>query len=180
MKAFFAFIASLFAAKPSKARATPAARVAKGGAGIAAAMAIAVTFIGGWEGLRTTAYQDIVGVWTVCYGETEGVKRGDTYTKAQCDQMFERRLLEFERGLDRCLTGEATMPTGMKIALVSWTYNVGIGAACGSTLVKKANAGDLRGACEQLPRWNKAGGNPIKGLTNRRGAERAMCMEALQ
>lgn len=141
------------------------------------AMASAVTFIGEWEGLRTTAYRDIVGVWTVCYGETKGVGPGDSYSKAECDAMLAREIVTYEAQLDRCLT--ADVPAGMKVALVSWTYNVGAGAACRSTLVRKANAGDLAGACNELPRWNRAGGRVIRGLTNRRMSERAMCLRAL-
>jgi GH24 family phage-related lysozyme (muramidase) len=148
-------------------------------AGSAAATAMAVAFIGGWEGLRTTSYQDIVGVWTVCYGETRGVQPGDNYSKAECDMMLEREVLAFERQLDRCLTREEQMPRGMKIALVSWAYNVGTGAACSSTLVRKANAGDFVGACNELPRWNRAGGQVIRGLTNRRMSERQLCLSSL-
>lgn len=147
-------------------------------AGSAAAIALAISFIGGWEGLRTTAYQDIVGVWTVCYGETRGVDPGDSYTVAECDDMLAREILAFEAELDRCLTREAEMPVGMKVALVSWAYNVGTGAACRSTLVRLANAGDFEAACEQLPRWNRAGGRVIRGLTNRRMSERELCLEA--
>lgn len=146
-------------------------------AGSAAAIATATAFVGAWEGLRTTAYRDIVGVWTVCYGETKGVRPGDSHSPAECDAMLAREIVRYEAELDRCLT--ADVPIGMKIALVSWAYNVGTGAACKSTLVRKANAGDLRGACHELPRWNRAGGQVIRGLTNRRMSERAMCLEAL-
>ncbi|MCD9149977.1 lysozyme [Pseudophaeobacter flagellatus] len=130
------------------------------------------------KGLRTEAYRDVVGVWTVCYGETKGVQPGDRYSKAACDAMLAREILAYEAALDRCL--KHPVPIGMKIALVSWTYNVGAGAACTSTLVRKANAGDLAGACDELPRWNKAGGRVWAGLVNRRGAERSMCHQALK
>ena len=147
-------------------------------AGSSIALTTAVAFIGSWEGLRTEAYRDVVGVWTVCYGETKGVRPGDRYSKAQCDAMLAREIVAYEAALDRCL--KTPVPGAMKMALVSWTYNVGAGAACRSTLVRKANAGDLAGACDQLPRWNKAGGRVWGGLVNRRGAERAMCHQALQ
>lgn len=147
-------------------------------AGSGIALSTAVGFIGQWEGLRTEAYRDVVGIWTVCYGETKGVQPGDRYSKADCDAMLAREIVAYEALLDRCL--KHPVPIGMKIALVSWTYNVGAGAACRSTLVRKANAGDLAGACNQLPRWNKAGGQVWRGLINRRGAERAMCHKALQ
>jgi lysozyme len=62
-------------------------------------------------------------------------------------------------------------------ALVSFTYNVGAGAFRTSTLLKKLNAGDTVGACNQLPRWNKAGGKVLPGLTRRRAAEQALCLK---
>ena len=62
------------------------------------------------------------------------------------------------------------------VAVLSFTYNVGIGAACQSTLMRKLNAGDLRGACDQLPRWVHDGGRVIKGLVRRRTSERALCL----
>lgn len=148
---------------------------------IAAAGAIAAflaAFVGGWEGLRTEAYRDIVGVPTICYGETKGVRLGDKKTKAECNAMLLERLAEFEDGLDRCLV--VPVPDKTKVAFVSWAYNVGLGAACRSTLVRKANAGDLVGACNELPRWNRAGGKVVKGLTNRRKAEQRLCLEGLQ
>ncbi|MBT8152759.1 lysozyme [Epibacterium ulvae] len=142
------------------------------------ALSGAVSFVGQWEGLRTEAYRDIVGVWTVCYGETKGVTPIDRYSKAECDRMLGARVLEFERELDRCLTG--SVPVGAKIAFVSWAYNVGVGAACRSTLVRKANVGDVRGACNELPRWNRAGGRVVRGLTNRRMSERDLCLRAVE
>lgn len=156
-------------------------KVTGGLAGSAAALAVAVNFVGGWEGQETTAYWDAMGeVWTVCSGETRGVGRGDTYTVAECNDMLADGVLDFERQLDACLTGEDNIPVGAKIAFVSWAYNVGAGAACSSTLVRKANSGDLVGACNELPRWNRSGGRVIRGLSNRRGAERAMCLGAVQ
>ncbi|MEP2717919.1 lysozyme [Pseudophaeobacter sp.] len=147
-------------------------------AGSGIALTSAIGLIGQWEGLRTEAYRDVVGVWTVCYGETKGVQPSDSYSKVECDAMLAREIISYEAQLDRCLTHP--VPVGMKIALVSWTYNVGAGAACKSTLVRKANDGDLVGACNELPRWNRGGGRVIRGLSNRRGAERAMCHQALK
>lgn len=149
-------------------------------AGSAAAAALAVSLVAGWEGLSLTAYPDRLAndLPTVCYGETRGVKLGDRYTKADCDEMLMRGLIQFEAGLDRCLT--ATMPDKTKVALVSWSWNVGVGAACKSTLVRKANDGDLVGACNELPKWNRASGKVVRGLTNRRAAERKLCLEGLR
>lgn len=153
--------------------------VASGGAGALAAAALisAISFVGGWEGLELKAYRDIVGVWTICYGETNGVKQGDEATKAECDQQLAQQLQSYNAQLNRCLT--YPLPDKVRVAFVSWTYNVGVGAACGSTLVRKANAGDLRGACDELLKWNRAGGRVVTGLANRRAAERRLCIEGL-
>lgn len=148
-------------------------------AGSVALMALATATISQFEGRELRAYQDIVGVWTICEGETKGVRPGQVATPAECDKMLASNIAYYEAGLDRCLT--AAVPGRTKVALVSWTMNVGIGAACGSTLVRKANAGDLRGACDQLLVWNKAGNplRPVSGLTVRRKAEREDCHEGL-
>lgn len=140
----------------------------------AAGLALVVAFVGGWEGLRLSPYRDGGGVLTVCYGETAVEMR--TYTAAECDAMFARRLVQFEAGLDRHLTAPDGVPAQSKIAFVSWAYNVGTGAAGRSTLVRKLNAGDLVGACRELPRWNKDNGRVIPGLVNRRADELRLCL----
>lgn len=141
-----------------------------------AALASAVALVGAWEGLRLVPYDDIVGVRTVCYGETRGIEER-RYTKAECDAMLAQGLQDFDAGLAKCIRRD--IPDQMRVALVSWAYNVGTGAACRSTLVRKVNAGDLVGACNELPKWNKAGGVTVRGLTNRRAEERKLCLSAL-
>ena len=64
-------------------------------------------------------------------------------------------------------------------ALVSFTYNIGGQAFCSSTLVRKLNAGDTVGACNELSRWTRAKGIELPGLVKRRAAERAMCLQGL-
>lgn len=147
----------------------------------AVSVAAVMAFSGPWEGLRTTVYIDQVGKPTVCYGETKGVKMGDVYTKAECDAMFAERVAEFRDRLADCIPVD--MPEGMAVVLVDWSYNIGIGAACRSTLARKANAGDLFAACDELLKWDKGRINGrlqrIRGLTNRREAERAVCVKSL-
>ena len=150
--------------------------------GAAAILAATAAFVGPWEGERTEAYLDRVAsppVWTVCYGETRGVKAGDQYSSAECSAMLMTALGQYRDQLTRCVPTLPMQPEGVQVALTSWTYNVGAGAACVSTLAKKANAGDWRGACNELPRWNKAGGQVVRGLTNRRAAEQKICLEAV-
>lgn len=147
-------------------------------AGAAAAGAIA--FVGAWEGLRMTAYRDIVGVPTVCYGETRGVHLGDRHSKADCDAMLLASLRRHEAGMRKCLKAPDRIPEKSYIAFVSLTYNIGVGAFCRSTAARRLNAGDVRGACEAATWFNKAGGRKVRGLVNRRAAEKDLCLEGLK
>ena len=83
------------------------------GAGAAAVViATATPFIAKWEGLETTAYRDIVGVPTVCYGETRGVKMGDAYTKDQCMDMLKVAVGEYYTKIQPCMTNK-DIPVGV-------------------------------------------------------------------
>ncbi|OHC54477.1 MAG: hypothetical protein A3D16_09890 [Rhodobacterales bacterium RIFCSPHIGHO2_02_FULL_62_130] len=150
-------------------------RVAKGGA----VAAIALAFVGGWEGLSLAAYLDGGGVPTICRGSTLGVRIGDTATAADCDVMFTRDMVQHEAGMVACLRQPDALPDPVYLATLSFTYNVGVRAACASTLFKLLNRGELRAACDQLPRWNKDNGRVIRGLTNRRASERALCLSGV-
>jgi lysozyme len=91
--------------------------------------------------------------------------------------MLGSRVVEFSAGVDRCLV--ARVPDESYAAFLSFAYNVGTGAFCKSTMAKKANAGDLLGACNEFPKWNKAAGIVLPGLTTRRQDERALCLRGL-
>lgn len=157
--------------KPKNNSSTKQAAI--GGVATATVIAAIVAFIGPWEGRRYVAYQDIVGVWTICDGHTKGVKQGDTADDAKCDQLAAEDVAEHNAGIRQCITREMT--PNQEIALTSLAFNVGVGAVCGSTAVRKFNAGDDNGACEAITLWNKAGGVVVKGLVNRRAAEEALC-----
>jgi GH24 family phage-related lysozyme (muramidase) len=145
----------------------------------AAVLSLATPFIAKWEGLETTAYRDIVGVPTVCYGETRGVKIGDTYTKAQCFQMLNKAVGEYYADLQPYMTNK-NIPVGVQASMLELAYNVGIGAAGNSTMMKLANQGKYKEACEELRKWVKAGGETVKGLVNRRADSKvALCTKGL-
>ena len=148
---------------------------------VAAVMAAALPVVQKWEGLRTEAYQDVVNVWTVCYGETKGVRPGDSYTPEQCADMLEPRLVQdYYLPVATCAPELIEAPVEVQAAVTSWAYNVGVGAACSSTLAKHIRAKDWRGACDQLPRWNRAGGKVWQGLVNRRADERGLCLSGVE
>ncbi|GAB4381785.1 MAG: hypothetical protein Kow00121_41080 [Elainellaceae cyanobacterium] len=126
-----------------------------------------------FEGLRLEAYLDPVGIWTIGYGTTSGVRPGMTITEAQAEAFLRRDLARFERAVQDLVNVPLT--DDQFSALVSFTYNVGEGALANSTLLRLLNRRDYRGAADQLLRWNKGeGGVELYGLTRRRRAERAL------
>lgn len=157
-----------------------ASRLRKAGIGLTAAGGLAIALVGGWEGLKLSSYRDVIGVWTACYGETRGIKPGMRFTKAQCDTMLIDGLEDFEAGMRACLTRPDAIPEKPYVAFLSLAYNVGTGTFCQSSVAKKANAGDLRGACDALMLYVNAGGRRIQGLVNRRTAERKLCLEGVR
>ncbi len=151
--------------------------MAGAGAGAAMLLALATTTVGQFEGLRTVAYRDIVGVPTVCYGETRGVRMGQRYTKTECDAMLLKGLDEFADRMERCIT--RPMGNDAYVAFLSLGWNIGTGALCKSSAVRLYNAGERRAACRAFMLWNKAGGRVVPGLTRRREVERDLCLKGI-
>lgn len=127
------------------------------------------------EGYRGEAYDDGVGVQTIGFGTTTGVKPGDRIEPVRALIRLADDVKAAERGLARCI--KVPLHQHEWDAYVSWAYNVGTGAACGSTLVRLLNEGQYEAACRQLPRWNRAGGRVLAGLTKRRAEEMQLCLE---
>lgn len=140
------------------------------GAVIAAAAAIGAHF----EGMRTTAYHDVAGIPTICYGHTRGVKDGDTATPAQCRAWLQQEMADANAKVHWCIRKPMTL--GQEVAFTDAVYNAGPAIVCGSTLQRLANAGDMAGACHQLPRWVHAGGKVVPGLVKRRRTEMQVCL----
>ena len=130
-----------------------------------------------FEGVRLKAYQDSVGVWTIGYGHTSmagepQVYAGMTITSAQAEAILKKDLGLFERGASDAVKGRAT-PDQFS-AMVSFSFNVGLGSLNSSTLLRKHKAGDIRGAANEFLRWVYAGDQQLPGLVRRRNAERAL------
>lgn len=143
----------------------------------AAAAAFVVSVVAVHEGTVHRTYRDPIGVVTACTGHTgPELQMGQTFTRAQCDAMLYQDLTRHAAALD-CI--KQPMTDGQKAAFLSFTFNVGNGAFCGSTLARKANAGDMQGACAELSRWTYAGGKQLPGLVRRRAAERQLCERGL-
>ena len=131
-----------------------------------------VNLIKTFEGLRLKAYQDAVGVWTIGYGTTRGVKPGQEISEAQAEALLKTDLNRFEQAVNQAV--RVPINDNQFAAIVSFTYNVGAGAMRSSTLLRKLNRRDIYGAANEFPRWNRAGGRVLAGLTRRRNAERAL------
>ena len=136
-----------------------------------------VDLICGFEGKRLTAYDDGVGVWTIGFGTTVypnsiKVKKGDACTEAQAKAYMAHDLKKFESAVNNAVT--VPLSQNQFDALVSLAYNIGTNAFSGSTLVKKLNSNDFRGAADQFDVWVNAGGKRTQGLVNRRGKEKAL------
>lgn len=123
-----------------------------------------------WEGLKLKAYRDVAGVLTIGYGSTGmHVKSGMVISEKQAETLLKKDLDRFEKAVDESVNVPLT--DNQFGALVSFSFNVGVTAFKGSTLLKKLNAGDYDSVPVQLSRWNKAGGAVVQGLVNRRAAE---------
>lgn len=139
-----------------------------------------IALIKGFEGCRLTAYPDPGtggAPWTIGYGWThpidgKPVKPGMTIDQETADRLLKTGLVSYENDVLKLVRVKLTK--GQFDALVSFAYNVGSRALSTSTLLKKLNAGDIKGAADEFLRWNKAGGKVLNGLTRRREAERAL------
>lgn len=155
--------------------------VKKGGAGALAGAALvsAIALVAPWEGKSNKAYLDIVDIPTICYGHTGSeVKLGQTLSDAQCDKLLGEDLQGANDAVNRCV--KVPLKDNERAAFVSFTYNLGGGNFCKSSLLARLNRGDKKGACEEMSKWIYAGGKKTQGLVNRRAAERNVCLGGVQ
>ncbi|ENU59680.1 MULTISPECIES: lysozyme [Acinetobacter] len=136
-----------------------------------------VDLICGFEGLELKAYDDGVGVCTIGYGTTiyphgKAVQYGDTCTIEQAKNYMQYDLRRFEQAVSAAVN--VPLNQNQFDALVSLSYNIGIGAFKNSTLLKLLNASDYHAASHQFDVWIKAGGKTVQGLVNRRAVEKLL------
>lgn len=161
---------------------TPERHRKKAAGASAAAILLAGTMIYSFEGERRTVYSDVVGIKTYCIGETRNPEMGRTYSHEECMKLLDGRLEEFNTEIDRCVY--AVLTDNQRAALLSFTYNLGAGTMCNSSIVRNFNSGHQLEACNAFLLYNHAGKNAdgtpkvIRGLTLRREAERKVCMGA--
>ncbi|WP_296102122.1 lysozyme [uncultured Agrobacterium sp.] len=123
-----------------------------------------------WEGLVLQSHWDpYAKIWDICYGETKGVGPGMTKTKAQCRDMLLRRVHDdYHQAIMTCSPNLAKAPLSVRASMISGAYNFGVGAWCRSTAKARVEAGQWRAACEAQTAFNRAGGQIVRGLVNRR------------
>jgi lysozyme len=127
------------------------------------------------EGYRGEAYIPVKGdVPTIGFGTTAGVKPGDRIEPVQALVRKLQDVQRFEGALRQCV--RVPLHQHEYDAFLSLAYNIGPGAFCGSTLVRRLNAGDYAGACAEILRWDRFRGEPLRGLTLRRQAENRQCL----
>ena len=147
---------------------------------VAVWLAPARTIVREFEGCHLKAYLCPANVWTVGWGSTtiagKVVREGQSITQAQADAQLDADLQRFYDALARAIPAVAGWPPNRAAALVSWTYNVGVGAMQDSTLRRRILAGEdpAQVVAAEIPRWNKADGKELPGLTRRRAAEVAL------
>jgi lysozyme len=131
-----------------------------------------------FEGVILRGYRDPIGIVTACAGHTKTAVLGRAYTVEECDKLLVEDLVAHAEGVKECIKPQLT--TYQLAASVSFAFNVGVSQFCSSTMAKKFNAGDMKGACAELSRWVHADGKELPGLVARRKVERDMCEGKLQ
>lgn len=128
-----------------------------------------------FEGCKLTAYQDIVGVWTIGYGTTAnagvGIEphEGMKITQKEAEVLLHKTIDNFAPSVaSRIKVPVSSNEFGACLCL---SYNIGLGAFSKSTVLREINSGNKGKAAEAFKMWNKAGGKVVKGLINRRAAE---------
>ena len=139
--------------------------------------AAGLDLIKSFEGLRLKAYKCSAGVDTIGYGHTSAagepkVTPRMTITAAEAEKILARDLGKYEQAVDKAVTVKPT--PNQFAAMVSLCYNIGPGNFAGSSVVRRLNAGDVKGAAEAFLMWNKVHGRALAGLTRRREAERKL------
>ena len=133
-----------------------------------------------WEGLKTKAYKDSGGVWTIGYGHTATAgepkpRAGMVITAAEAESILLKDLTQFEAAVENNV--KVKLNDNQFAALVSFAFNIGTGAFKSSTLLKKLNKGDFDAVPAELMKWVHTGKTKNQGLVNRRRAEGYLWME---
>lgn len=134
-----------------------------------------------FEGYVPQAYQDPVGIWTKCWGDTTDVTPGKIYTFEECLKSLNDHTVELARPVMRCIPDLKDQHDKTVAAMVSMAYNIGPGAFCKSSVARYANAGDWERACKRMAEiYKTAKGQELPGLVKRRKLESELCLEGVR
>lgn len=143
---------------------------------IAAAHPICVAFIQRprIEGCKLQAYLCPAGVWTIGWGETDGVVKGMRWSQDRADRVLRMRVESFMRQVLAVCPAARTLKPHQLAAITSLAYNIGIENFKTSTVAKRITAGNLPGAADAILWWNQSKGRVLEGLVYRRDLERTL------
>lgn len=151
--------------------------------GLTGALASTGVIVAEHEGLVLGTYVDPVGIVTSCYGNTGTDSKGNKlvvgtkYSQQECLRQLADDLDEFNYKVKKLV--KVNISDEELAAYTSFTYNVGVGNFNASTLLRKLNAGDRIGACNELPKWKYAKGKELPGLVKRRDKEKQLCLSGV-
>lgn len=129
-----------------------------------------INLIKKFEGLRLEAYLCPAGVWTIGYGHTKGVKKGQVITQLEADNLLKEDLSSFEKGVTSLI--KSNINQNQFDSLVSFAFNLGLANLKSSTLLKKVNANpNDRTIVDEFLKWVYAKKVFLEGLHRRRQAE---------
>lgn len=161
--------------------------VAIGFAGLAAStIAMTAANLSKEEGFAPVATHERIdppGVITWCFGRTNyddpTVKVGERFTKEKCEELLREDIPKYAAPVAKCIPSFATMPPHRQMSLIDVSYNGGAGMVCNGSIARKFNAGDVKGGCEAILKYNLVNGKvcdgPHCGVGARRRRERDLC-----
>ena len=135
-----------------------------------------INLIKSFEGCKLQSYRDSVGVLTIGYGHTLGVYAGMRITLQEAEDLLKNDLIIYESCIHKLV--KVNLTQNEFDSLVSWTYNLGCGSLRKSTMLKYLNEGKKQFVTSEMIKWNKAGGQVLKGLIRRREAEATLFSQA--
>ena len=136
-----------------------------------------IALIEQFEGCKLKAYKCPAGIWTIGIGHTLNVHEGDVITQKKAENLLAIDLAATEISVERNVKGKIAQE--MFDALVSLTFNIGIGHFVSSTVLRELNSCDYAAAADGFTLWNKGGGKVLPGLVKRRSAERQLFLEGV-
>jgi lysozyme len=139
----------------------------------------AIDLLKGVEGLRLSAYQDSIGVFTIGYGHIgEDVHPGLQISEAQAEAFLRQDLEQFEAGVSDALNKNVSTTDNQYSAMVLLAFNIGLSNFVNSKVLREHNAGNHQAAADAFLMWDKAGGRVFDGLSRRRQSERDLYLQS--